>query len=245
MGGLFSTGSHYTGGASADWSAGLGRAQVAGLGAELMHIGRNIGIGIGIHYGNYAERIRTGALEATSTSLNHYWYLHPVTTTVLVITDTVPGVPPTYVGTSTSTTVNVLAQGTDTAVTTHRLREARDQENRVSYLEVPLLLDAHLVQGRWTLGVRGGPAIGLLTGRRGALPNPAGDGYLAFNDMAFRELTLGYTARAYLRYRFNAAWSVGVGPAVRGQMLNSFSGNGLQRRSTAVGALVDITYRLR
>lgn len=245
MGGLFSTASRYAGGTSAEWSAGVGRAQVAGFGAELMHAGRNISIGIGIHYGNYAERIRTGAVDATSTSLNQYWYLRPVTTTVLVITDTLPGVPPSYAGHSSSTTVNVLTQGTDTVVTAHRLREARDQVNRASYLEVPLLADAHVVQGRWTLGLRGGPSVGLLTGRRGALPNPAGDGYLALNDVPFREFTLGYTARAYVRYRFNAAWSAGVGPAVHGQVLNSLAGTGLQRRSTAIGAMVDLTYRLR
>ncbi|MBS1938474.1 MAG: hypothetical protein JSS84_11765 [Bacteroidetes bacterium] len=245
LGGLFSTASRYTGSASATWSADVGRAQGPGFGAELMHAGRNISIGIGMHYGSYAERIRAGAVDAASTSLNQYWYLHPVTTTVLVITDTLPGAPPSYTGHTTTTTVNVLAQGTDTVVTSRRLRDARDLVNRVTYLELPLLVDAHLVQGRWTLGVRGGPSVGLLTGRRGALPNPAGDGYLALNDVAFRELTLGYTARAYVRYRFNAAWSAGVGPALHGQMLNSLAGAGLERRSTAIGALVDLTYRLR
>lgn len=209
-GGLFQGQGRYAGAQSADWAGDVSSARSAGAGAELMHMGRHIGLGLGLHYGNYAERIRTDAIDVRTATAHSYWYLMPVDTTVLLITDTVPGQPPSYTGTSIDTTVHVLAQGSDTLVSVQHRRDARDQVNRVSYLEVPLLLDVHVTQGRWMLGLRGGPAIGLLTGRRGALPNSTGDGYVPLVDQAFREWTLGYTARAYVRYRFNAAWSVGI-----------------------------------
>lgn len=245
LGGGFSSKSHYAGSNSADWSGNISSEKSIGVGAELMHIGRNFGIGTGLYYGNYAERIRTDAIDVTTSTLHNYWYLTAVDTTVLVITDTVPGTPPTYTGTSGNTTVHVLTQGTDTTTTSQHLRDARDQVNRVSYLEVPILLDVHLTQGRWMLGLRGGPTIGLLTGRRGAVPAPDNEGYLSFTDLPFRELTLGYTARAYVRYRFNAAWSVGVEPAMRGQLLNSLGNGDLVRRSSALGVMMSLTYRLR
>lgn len=245
MGGLFTSSTKYTGGNSADWSGGISNERTIGIGAEIMHVGRNIGIGTGLHYGSYAERIRTEAIDRITTDFNPYWYLMTVDTTVLVITDTLPGMPPSYTGSSVDTTLHVLAQGTDTVVSQQHLRDARDQVNRVSYLEVPILLDAHVTQGRWMLGLRGGPTIGLLTGRRGSLPNSTADGYLGFNDVAFREVVFGYTARAYVRYRFNAGWSVGVEPALRGQLLNSIGSGELERRSSALGVMLSLTYRLR
>ncbi|MEX1132537.1 MAG: hypothetical protein WEC15_04865, partial [Flavobacteriales bacterium] len=117
--------------------------------------------------------------------------------------------------------------------------------NRVSYVEIPLLLDAHLMQGRWSVGLRGGPTLGILTGRRGALPNSSNDGYTEFSDQAFRELMLGYTARAYIRYRWNAAWSIGLEPAIRGQLINSLDNGPLDRRSSAFGGMLSLSYRLR
>ena len=181
----------------------------------------------------------------STTTFNQYWYLIAVDTMVLFITDTLPGQPPSYTGTSIDTTIHVLAQGTDSTTSSQHLREARDQVNRVSYLEVPILLDAHVVQGRWSLGLRGGPTIGLLTGRRGSLPNTTDDGYLGFNDVAFREVVFGYSGRAYIRYRFNAGWSVGLEPAMRGQLLNSFGSGELERRASAFGVMMSLTYRLR
>ncbi|MBS1568196.1 MAG: hypothetical protein JST45_02025 [Bacteroidetes bacterium] len=245
LGGMFTTASRYTGGNSAEWANGVGSANSAGFGVELMHLGRHIGLGFGLHYGNYAEQTRAEAIDRNITSLSHYWYLAAVDTTLLVITDTLPGTPPGYTGNPVDTTVYLLAQGTDTSVTRQHMRDARNELNRVSYLEVPLLIDAHAVQGRWSFGLRGGPTLGLLTGRRGSLPNEAGDGYVGFNDVPFREVVFGYTARAYVRYRFNAAWSVGVEPALRGQLLNSLNDGQLQRRSAAQGVMLSLTYRLR
>ncbi|MGV9012985.1 MAG: hypothetical protein ACOH13_10370, partial [Flavobacteriales bacterium] len=150
MGGLFASTTNYAGSNSAEWNAGISKENSLGIGAELMHMGRNVGIGAGLHYSTYAERLRTDAIDRSTNTLHDFWYLNPVDTTILVITDTIPGTPPTYTGTSTNTTVNVLTQGTDTISTTQRIREARNEVNRASYLEVPILLDVHLVQGRWS-----------------------------------------------------------------------------------------------
>ncbi len=245
LGGAFSSTTHYSGANRAEWNADISKENSIGIGAELMHMGRNFGIGTGLHYSIYSEGFKTAAFDRHITTLENFWYLMTVDTIVLVITDTIPGTPPTYTGTSQTTTVNVLTQGTDTMTSTERLREARDQVNRVSYLEVPLLLDAHLVQGRWSFGLRGGPTAGLLSGRRGSLPSSDNEGYVSLSDQPFRELTLGYTARAYVRYRFNAAWSVGIEPAMRGQLMNSLGTGDLSRRASAQGVMLSLSYRLR
>ena len=245
MGGLFSSTTDYTGSNSAEWNAGISKENSLGIGAELMHMGRNVGIGAGLHYSTYAERLRTDAVDRTNITLHDFWYLNPVDTTILVITDTIPGTPPTYTGTSTNTTVNVLTQGTDTISTTQRIRKARNEVNRSSYMEIPILLDVHLVQGRWSFGLRGGPTVGLLTGRRGTLPAPDNESYVTFADQPFRELIFGYTARAYVRYRFNAAWSVGLEPALRGQLMNSLDRGELERKANAKGVMLSLSYRLR
>lgn len=245
FGGVFSSKTTYSGGNSDEWSGALNNASAAGFGAELMHAGRHLGLGFGLHYGTYAEHMRLDAIDATSTSYQQYWYLAGIDTSVLVITDTLPGTPPTYTGQTLDTTIYVLAQDTDTVVQHQHLRDARNAVNRVSYVEVPLLADVHFVQGRWSIGLRGGPTIGLLSARRGAVPNSTGDGYTPFNEVAFREVVFGYTARAYIRYRFNAGWSVGFEPALRGQLLNSLGSGDLERRSSAKGVVLSLTYRLR
>ena len=242
---MLSSTTKYSGSNSADWKGDIQKENSVGIGAELMHMGRNFGVGTGLHYSTYSERIRTDAVDRSTTTLQNFWYLMPVDTMVFVVTDTLPGTPPSYTGTSTHTTLDVLAQGTDTTTTTERIREARNEMNHVSYLEVPLLLDAHLVQGRWSFGLRGGPTVGLLTGRRGAIPAPDNEGYVAFADLPFRELIVGYTARAYARYRFNAAWSVGIEPALQGQLMNSLGSGELERKAKAKGMMLSLTYRLR
>lgn len=244
VGGMFSTQSRYAGADSHHWASRVDPMASAALGAELLRMGRNFGMGAGLHVSTYNERIRSDALDHRSLQIMPFWYLLPVDTVILVITDTLAGQPPVYMGQSVATTVHVLAQGTDTLEQVQHLRDARDQVNRVAYWEVPLLLDAHLAQGRWSLGVRGGPTVGLLTGRRGALPYPGGEGYLDLREQPFRELVLGYGARAYLRYRFNAAWSIGVEPALRGQLSNGLTGTGLERRATAKGVMLSVGYRI-
>ncbi len=246
LAGLFSSTSAFQGANSADWNDAVTRQRGTSIGAELMHMGSNFGVGLGLHYNTYAERIAVGEVSNTQVDIDRFWYLRPVDTTILFITDTiVQGGDPYYVGESVTTTIDILTEGFDTTTTITQQRAARALYNRVSYVEIPLLLDAHLVQGRWSLGLRGGPTLGVLTGRRGALPNSRNDGYTEFGDQAFRELVVGYTARAYIRYRWNSAWSIGVEPAIRGQLMNSLGDGPLERRSSAFGGMLSLSYRLR
>jgi hypothetical protein len=246
LGGIFSTTSSFRGANSADWNSNVTRQRTASVGAEVMHMGSNFGLGLGLHYGSYAERIAVGEVKSTVTEVDRFWYLSPEQQTVLIITDTiVQGSDSFFVGDTVTTTIDVLTQGFDTTTTITQQRAARELYNRVNYLEIPLLLDAHLVQGRWSIGLRGGPTLGILTGRSGYLPNNSNDGYTDFSDQAFRELVLGYTARAYIRYRWNAAWSIGLEPAIRGQLMNSLDEGPLDRRSSAFGGMLSLSYRLR
>jgi hypothetical protein len=246
LGGGLSSIATYSGGNSAEWSGDISREVSPGFGAELMHLGRNIGLGMGLHYGTYAERIQVPAIDRTSIERRNYWYLMPVDTTILLITDTVQqGGQTVYEGASITTTVNVLTLGEDSTLTTTHVRDAGEPVNRTSYLEVPLLFDAHLVQGRWSMGLRGGPTVGLLTGRTGGIPNSTKDGHTEPGDQAFREVVFGWTARAYLRYRWNAAWSIGIEPAMRGLFVNSLSEGDVKRRSSAFGGMISLSYRLR
>ena len=244
LGGMLGSSSTYSGGESASWTDRGGREQNVGLGAEFMHMGRNIGLGTGVHYGSYSDRLRSPEMDRTTHQQFNFWFLNPVDVTILVLGDSANS-GGYYPGTSVDTTILVIAQGTGTTSTTTRIREARDLTVRTSYLEVPLLFDAHLVQGRWSIGVRGGPSIGLLTTRSGSLPRENGEGYSDLNDMTFRKTVFGWTARAYVRYRFNAAWSVGLEPAARGQFTDNFSEGGLTRRSNAIGGMISLSYRLR
>jgi len=246
FGGAMNTSTRYSGANSEEWNSGIQDQWTANAGVELVHMGSNFGIGAGLHYSTYSEQIEISAKDRSTLSLRNFWYLNAIDTTILFITDTIQqGGETVYVGQSISTTVNVLAQGTDSSFTSEQIRDARSTRNKVSYVEVPLLLDAHLVQGRWSIGFRGGPTVGLLTGRKGSLPNSNGEGYTALNDQPFREVVFGWTARAYVRYRFNEAWSIGVEPMVRGQLFNTLGSGDLSRKSTAYGGVLSLSYLLR
>jgi hypothetical protein len=246
LAGIFSTTSSFRGANSADWNSDVARQRTNSFGAEIMRMGSNFGVGLGMQYGSYAERIAVGEVNNTVTEVDRFWFLSPEQQSVLVITDTiVQGGEPYFVGETVTTTIDVLTQGFDTTTTITQQRAARELYNRVNYLEIPLLLDAHLVQGRWSIGLRGGPTLGVLTGRSGYLPNNSNDGYTDFSEQAFREMVLGYTARAYFRYRWNAAWSIGLEPAIRGQLMNSLAEGPLERRSSAFGGMLSLSYRLR
>jgi hypothetical protein len=216
------------------------------LGLEAMHTGRNLSLGAGILYGTWSEQVDVAALNRTRTTIRPYWMLVPVDTTLLIITDTLnQGTDSlSFVGTSVPSTVNVLQRTADTTTVSERLREARTVTVRTSYVEVAPLIDVHVTQARWTLGVRGGPTVGLLSGRRGELPGPGEDGNAPFREVAFREVMLGYQARAYARYRWNAAWSIGLEPMIGGTLLNTFDEVGLERRTRGYGVLLSLTYRL-
>lgn len=216
------------------------------FGLEAMHTGRNLSLGAGILYGTWSEQVDVAALDRTRTSIRPYWMLVPVDTTLLIITDTLfLGTDSiSFAGTSVPSTVNVLQRTADTTTVSERLREARTVTVRTSYVEVAPLIDVHVTQARWTLGVRGGPTVGLLSGRRGELPGPGEDGNAPFREVAFREVMLGYQARAYVRYRWNAAWSIGLEPMIGGTLLNTFDEAGLERRTAGYGVLLSLTYRL-
>lgn len=245
IGGLLWGRGRYSGAQRDLWEADVRNGLGWSAGAEVMHMGRNVGIGTGIHYSTYAERLVAPELSLSEQEVERFYFLTPVDTTVTLGTDTF-----TVNGQlfhtiiSVDTTINVLGVGYDTTTTVTVLRAAREQVNRVSYLEVPLLLDAHLTQGRWMLGLRGGPTLGVLTARRGVLPDPAVDGYTDLNEVQFRSLVFGYTARAYIRYRWNSAWSVGLEPVLRGQFGNGLEGD-LKRSTMSLGAMLSLTYRVR
>jgi hypothetical protein len=245
LAGLFSTTSHYQGARTQDWS--VAPERTASFGAEAVRMGRNFGYGIGLHYGTYADRLSTPEESRTEELLSRYWFFQAVDTTVLVITGTTTDSlgNTVHTGVNVPTTVQVLRSAFDTTYTTSRIREARTRVNRTSYIEVPLLLDAHLVQGRWSIGVRGGPTIGMLTTRSGSLPGEGDGGYAELGDAEARQLVFGWTARAYLRYRFNSAWSIGLEPSARGQLQDGVIGKEASRRSSGLGAMLTLSYRLR
>jgi hypothetical protein len=236
----------YEGTGSRDWSEHVGSEWAPTYGIEALYTCRNFGIGTGLHMGTYAERITAGAVDRSAWNTSSYWFITSVDTTILLITDTVQvGGQTFYTGQSFTVSVPVLAQGVDSTETSVRIRDARSMTNRVSYVEVPLLLDGHLVQGRWNFGLRGGPTLGLLSRRLGSLPDMGNSGYTDLVDQAFREVVLGWTARAFARYRFNAGWSLGVEPMLRGQFGNGLYGDALSRRSNAAGVVMSISYRMR
>jgi len=241
LAGAFSTASKYVLPEVKEWSTTPERT--VGYAAEAMRMGRNFGFGLGLHYGSYADRLTTPGETRTDVSLSRYWFLQGVDTTILIITggDSASG----YTSINVNTTVQVLRSAFETTTTTTLIRAARTQLVRTSYVELPLLLDAHLVQGRWSIGVRGGPTIGMLTARSGSLPGSGENGYTDLDGVAVRQTVLGWTARAYVRYRFSSAWSLGIEPAARGQFTDAIDNQGARRRSNALGVMLSLSYRLR
>lgn len=245
-GGVFNTSSRYgardaanevqVGGKETRWAAGF----------EAVHMGRNFGLGTGLHYGTYADAIHMDERNRIDITSSRYWFLAQVPTTILVVTDTVfLNGAPYFVGQSVDTTVLVIQSAYENDTSTTRLRDALSAVTTSSYIEVPLLFDAHVLQGRWSLGLRGGPTVALLSGRSGILPNSSGFDVAPVSEQTFRQVMFGYTARAYVRYRWNAAWSVGLEPMLRGQFGNSLNSDALSRRSSAAGVIMSVSYRMR
>ncbi len=146
--------------------------------------------------------------------------------------------------TPTTVTVNQLISDTDTSQQNIILRQARTVVNRVDYWEVPVLFDLHTAIGRWCFGVRGGPSIGFLSIRKGAIPNTEGDGYADLGSAKYRSTMFGYQARIYARYRLSDHWSIGLEPVVRGHFGNAFEGSAPVRSNMAMGGLFSLTFRL-
>lgn len=245
FGGLLSS-STYQGGNSGEWNAGLKGAWSTAYGAEFMHMGRNFGLGSGLHYSTYQEQLSVDERSLSTTVIRDSNYFQPVDTAILYVLGLVEiNGQQWYVTESRDTTLNFLVLGTASSTTTRKVFDALQVVNRVSYLEIPLLVDGHLQQGGWMIGVRGGPTVGLLSGRRMTLPNTAFDGYEPLASEQFRTPIIGLTARAYIRYRFTNGWSIGLEPTWRGQLGNAFGTGDLVRRNSAFGGLMSVSYRLR
>lgn len=245
FGGMLS-GTTYTGGYSAEWASDLKGEWTATGGAEVMHLGRNFGVGTGLYYTTYTDRSHIAARDLSTTVISDSSYFQANQVTLLYILGNVQiNGQDYYVTESRDTVINVLVTTTTSSTSTIRLIDARDVVLQVSYFEIPLLLDAHVIQGPWAIGLRGGPTVGLLSGRKGMVPNSTFDGYEALGEQQFRSTVFGLTARAYIRYRWTNGWSVGLEPTWRGQLGNAMDGGELERRSSAVGALLSLSYHLK
>jgi hypothetical protein len=243
-GGLFNTSTRYGGARTADWATKTSARQTTGFGAELMHMGTHFGVGGGLHYSTYAEHLAAQELTDATSHLVFVHELQSIDTSIMVVNGTVWINGQQYYSTFLQdTTFLVLVTTTSQETVTTVRRNALARNNRTSYLEIPLLFDAHANAGRWGFGIRGGPMLAVLQGRRGVLPGTTG--YTDLADAAFQDLLLGWTAQGYVRYRLAESWSIGVGPAARGQLLNSMQGDALVRRSTAWGGRFSISYQLR
>lgn len=242
-GGPFMTNTRYSGDHTKDWASTTTARRAYAYGIELMRQGEHFGFGAGLHYSTYAENIRASALTDEQRDWVTSYHLNAIDTSILIVNGSVWLNGQQYYATHMhDTTINVLVRTESEVVTRNERRSALSRSNRTSYLEVPLLFEAHVRRGSWSFALRGGPMLGILYGRRGQLPGTAG--YTSLEEEAFSELVLGYTAQGHVRYHFGAQWSVGVGPAVRGQLLNTMQGDALQRRSTGTGGVISIGYRL-
>lgn len=242
-GGLFNTATMYTGSRTHDWATSHAGRTAMGLGAELMRMGRRFGIGAGLHFSTYAEDMNAQSLSDTWTELVQYHHVEGIDTTIMIVNGTTVINGQTYHVTQTlDTTILVLVTSTGEETFSQVQRNELHRTNRTSYLEVPLLLDAHTAAGRWHFGVRGGPMLGVLQGRRGVLPGA--QGYTDMQNEAFSELVVGWTAQGYIRYRVAGGWLIGLGPSARGQLFNTMQGDALVRRSSAWGGQFSVSYLL-
>lgn len=205
--------------------------------------GRHFGFGLGLHHVTYAEQLEAQTLQDEHRAWVTDYHLDPVDTTLLIVNGTVWVNGQQYHSTYLlDTTVYVLTGTMREEVSTNMRRNGLARRNRTSYLEIPLLFEAHTRRGPWSFALRGGPTLGILQGRRGVLPTTTG--YTDLKDEAFHELVPGYTLQGHVRYHFAQVWSIGVGPAIRGQLMNSTQREGLQRRSNATGAVISVGLRL-
>jgi hypothetical protein len=246
LGGAVLSTSTYSGGTSDLWSAGSTGRWAPSLGAEFMHMGRNFGIGGGVHHITYAEDLDVSSQSINTTVIRDSNYFRSVDTTLFIVTGTTVIDGQTYYITQPfQTMVQILINGTATSISTQELVRALKAANRVSYLEIPLLGDAHLDRGAWSFGIRGGPTIGLLTSRSGSLPTTISDGSLVNGERTFKSTVFGATGRAYIRYRFCSAWALGLEPFWRTQFGNALGSGDMVRRNSGWGGSISLSYRLR
>lgn len=242
-GGPFNTSTRYTGDRTTDWASTITKAGSIAFGAEMMHQGEHFGLGAGLHYTSYVEQLNAESLKDEVRTTVTTYQLDGIDTTVLVVNGTVwIGGQQYYMTQMLDTTIYVLVGSDSEVVSTNMRRNALARSNRTSYLEIPLLFEAHIRRGHWGFALRGGPTLGIVQGRRGVLPTSSG--YTDLTDEAFSELVLGYTIQGHIRYHFGEAWSLGIGPALRGQLSNTLQSDQLRRRANATGAVITVVYRL-
>jgi hypothetical protein len=232
-------------GAEVPWPGTIADANAPAFGAEVMHMGRNLGLGAGLHYITYAERYQQPELSTEVTAIDPVYTVIPIDTSLLVVTGTVmQNGQLFYITETVDTTLYVLDIGADTTITRVQLQEGIDRVNHVSYLELPLILDGHVDAGHWRFGLRGGPTVGMLTGRRGSVPVTDPTGSIELSDQPFREYMFGWTVRAYIRYKLSDRWWLGIEPMMRGQLMNAYSTGDLSRKSSGLGVGFSVSYRL-
>ena len=240
-GGLFRSSTTYIGDRTMAWASRVGSARTSAFGGEVMRQGRSFGYGAGLHYTSYVEQLESEQLQEETRRWITAHHLNAVDTTILVVNGTVwLNGQQYYVTQSVDTTLHVLVTNTAEEVRTDVRRNALDRRNRVNYLEIPLLLEAHQRWGQWSLGVRGGPTLGILQGRRGALPTT--NGYTDLASETFNDLVIGWGLQGHVRYHCGTNWSVALGPSLRGQWQNSVHIADLQRRSQATGIILSVSY---
>jgi hypothetical protein len=245
LGGLLQTRTTYDG-ASSDALEGLiSSGSSPSFGLELMRMRQHWGIGFGVHFNSYTEQLRADEQYGSFDEIFYTHTLHPVDTTILTVIDTVVVDGATYYVTgSMNTTIWILDTEADTTTTTIVTREALERTNKVSYVEIPLLFDLHTSGSKWRFGLRAGPTLGLMTSRQGSLPIGPGGSFVSLEDQPLKTTTLGYVARPYVRYLIGDAWSFGLEPCIRGQLLDTDASDDLDRRSMGVGLMLGIGYRL-
>jgi hypothetical protein len=244
LGGALLSTSTYAGAATDAWHSGSSGQWSPSAGVEFLRITKHFGVGLGLHRARYEEQLQAERLSRTDDVINTSYSLLPIQITVPMITDTIViGGVNYYVTTPVTTTVNQVITTTDTTQVTVIMREARTFVNRVDYWEVPLLLDAHTSVGRWTVGLRGGPSVSMLSIRKGSVPDTEGTGYVNLQETTYRTTMFGYQARAYVRYGISDHFSIGLEPTVRGQFGSAVQGVGMNRQNSAWGGLLSVNFR--
>ena len=207
-------------------------------GVEVMRMGRHVGFGTGLHKACFGDEAVAQDRTVYGSELKTVFFLSPVDTIVTTVVDTiVQGGITYYVTGQMDTTLLVLDSMVDTLTTSETIAGFQRTE-RLCVVEVPLLVDLHTRVGRWSLGVRGGPTVGMITGAN--LVRTDGEG--SWEREAFSSPTFGYTARGYVRYAITPQLALGVEPALRGLLNDPSPGLGL--RPMSYGVVGSLSLRL-
>lgn len=244
--GLWNNETRTSGFVNESWMDNVPSNTSTGFGAEIIRSYHHFGWGTGVHYSAYSENLGISAAYNNLNETYRYWVLTPVDTSIWIVTDSIAnGSGYTYVGYSEDHTINVIESATGTRNTNTLVRDARQIQNTVSYLEIPLIGDIHIGRGNWLFGLRGGPSIGKLIERRGTLPNPEGSGYLDLSGVAFQHWVPGYNFRGYVDYKIGMRWSIGLQAGRRGIIGNTLKSDLYSRKTNAWGGLMSLSYVLR